>query len=115
MPDHFHLIFIGLDDRADQIAGVRYLRGKLNQLLQPFCLQDQAYDNVLREDDRAHSAFPDVVGYVLNNPVRKGLADKWDNWPYSGTVFPGYSELDPRKHYFWENFWAAYQNQALAP
>ena len=36
----------------------------------------------------------------------------WEDWAYSGTVFPGYPEMDPRKKYFWENFWKAFERQS---
>lgn len=103
MPDHLHLLWIGLDARADQLAGIAQLRRYLNQSLQPEQLQDQAYDHVLREADRQADAFPDVVGYILRNPVRAELVEDWTEWPYSGACFPGYPTMDPRKSYFWDN------------
>jgi len=76
--------------------------------LRPLKLQHQPFDSVLREEDRKGDAFADLVGYILRNPVRKGWVDDWQDWPYSGAAFPGYPKLDPRKPYFWTDFWAAY-------
>ena len=112
MPDHAHFLWIGLNDRANQLNAAKQFRREWNQLLSPRQLQRQAYDNVLTEKDRLGSAFAVLVFYILNNPVRKGLSRSWEDWPYSGTLVPGYPKLDPRKDSFRENFWQAYLEQA---
>ena len=112
MPDHAHFVFIGLNQHADQLPFIRKLSREWNILLKPIQLSKQAYDNVLREDDRANDGFPNLIGYILRNPVRKNLVSTWQAWPYSGTILPGYPQLDPRKDYFWENFWKGYNQQA---
>jgi len=112
MPDHWHLLWIGLDPRADQLEATAWMRRKVNSALGPFELQDRAFDHVLREKDREKGAFATVAHYILANPVRANLAGDWRDWPYSGTVFPGYPEIDPGKEYFWENFWKAFERQS---
>ena len=67
---------------------------------------------MLRESERERGAFPDVVNYVLQNPLRKGLAEGSTDWPYCGACFPGYPKLHPRQAYFWENFWKAVNEQS---
>ena len=111
MPDHAHFLWIGLDARADQLRAAAWFRRQWNPLLAPHRLQRQAYDHVLREEDRARNAFADLSAYIRNNPVRKQLVEGWTDWPYTGAVFPGYPKLDPRSAYFWENFWQAYHEQ----
>ena len=44
--------------------------------------QKSSYDRVF---DMEHP-FEQVVQYVLDNPVRKGLASHWSEWPYSRIV-----------------------------
>ena len=105
---HGHFLFIGYDARANQRAAVRWMRREWNRLLSPLELQHQPFDSVLREKDRAHDAFADLAGYILRNPKRAGLVDRWQDWPYSGALFVGYPKLDPRKPDFWTNFWEAY-------
>ena len=112
MPDHAHFVFIGLNPHADQRPLIRAFSREWNQLLQPVRLARQAYDHVLREQDRANGGFPDLIHYVLQNPVRKDLATDWQKWPYSGALLPGYPNLDLRSEYFWENFWKGYHQQA---
>ena len=114
MPDHGHFLFLGLDCESDQRAAVRWLRREWNRILKPLTLQHQPYDDVLRETDRARDAFANVAGYILRNPERAGLVDDWQNWPYNGALFPGYPKLDPRKPYFWTDFWKAHHKHLRA-
>jgi hypothetical protein len=108
MPDHGHFLFIGYDARSDQRAAVRWFRQRWGRLLTEDALQHQPYDHVLREEDRERDAFVKVASYILHNPVRAGLVSHWQDWTYLGALFVGYPNLDPRKPYFWENFWKAY-------
>ncbi|MGV3721019.1 MAG: REP-associated tyrosine transposase [Actinomycetota bacterium] len=93
MPDHLHLViqlvappeatethldlhevlgrFSSFTTRA---AWRRGIRGKLWQ-------HDQ-YDRLLR----SNREFTTTCQYVLDNPVRKGLAGDWTEWPYSGVL-----------------------------
>lgn len=112
MPDHGHFLVIGLNENSDQLKAVAWFRKNWNALLAPVKLQKQAYEQVLRESDRARDAFAGVAGYILRNPVRKGLVEDWQDWAYSGASFPGYPKLDPRKNYFWDNFWKAVLEQS---
>ncbi|MBM3189477.1 MAG: hypothetical protein FJZ90_12225 [Chloroflexi bacterium] len=41
--------------------------------------QAESYDHVVRDA----AELERVVSYVLNNPVKAGLVDSWDNWPWS--------------------------------
>jgi len=111
MPDHAHLLFVGLNQGADQLAAQKWMCRAWNALLKPYSVQEQAYDNVLRESDRSRDAFAAVAGYILRNPFRKELVDDWQEWHFSGAIFPGYPKLDPRKVHFWENYWKAYIKQ----
>ena len=112
MPDHFHLLWLGIDPRADQLAALEGLRRKFNRISKTVALQDQAFDHVLREQDRHRDAFRTVAHYILANPMRSGLVETWEEWPFSGAVFPGYPDLNPRKRHFWENFWKAFEKQS---
>ena len=49
-----------------------------------------------------------VAAYILANPVRAGLVDSWQAWPYVGSMVPGYPDLDPRTEDFWEKIWRIY-------
>jgi len=46
--------------------------------------QRSSYDRAMRADGSIDAA----VHYVLNNPVRRGLVQRWEEYPYSGIVDP---------------------------
>ncbi len=85
MPDHLHLLVAGGEEHADfqrfmatwkQRAGYRH-KQRTRQAL----WQESYYDHVLRDDEEVMRA----VRYVLENPVRKGLARRFDEYPFSGS------------------------------
>ncbi len=47
--------------------------------------QEESYDHPVRDEGELDR----VVAYVLGNPVRAGLAEKWDEWPWSYCCEPG--------------------------
>ncbi|TVR48643.1 MAG: hypothetical protein EA425_13940 [Puniceicoccaceae bacterium] len=115
MPDHAHFVWCGITPVADQRRAMAWFRRQWNALLWPgFLLQRQAFDHVLRERERAPSAFATLCDYVLSNPVRAGLVEVWKEWPFLGAVFPGVYPLDPRDALFWDRFWREY-NRRVAP
>lgn len=112
MPDHIHLLWIGILDDADQLHAARYFRKQLNPILETFgCrFQLQPYDHVLREEERERTAFEDVIEYIARNPERKQLVprDQFREYPYSGCLIPGYPELKPWQPDYWDRFWRTY-------
>jgi REP element-mobilizing transposase RayT len=118
MPDHLHLLWMGLRADTDQRNAMRFLRKHLAVELDrrprdgaEFKLQKQSHDFVLREDDRRRGAFQRTCFYVLNNPSRKNLAGHPRDWPFLGAVVPGYPFLHPLDDDFWEQFWKLYQRE----
>ena len=49
MPDHIHLLWMGIADSSDQLAAVRYFRKHLNRVLSiaDASLQREPFDHVL--------------------------------------------------------------------
>ena len=41
--------------------------------------EQESYDHVVRDE----AEFGRVVNYTLNNPVKAGLVQEWDKWPWS--------------------------------
>ena len=41
--------------------------------------QDESYDHVIRDNEE----YTRIVNYVLENPVKAGLASKWDEWQWT--------------------------------
>jgi hypothetical protein len=118
MPDHAHLVWLGLRVVSDQRNGMKFLRKHLAIELArrsvsglEFELQKQSHDSVLREKDRLRGAFQKTCFYVLDNPRRKGLVERPQDWIYLGAVVPGYPFLRPFTEDFWEQFWKLYQQR----
>ena len=108
MPDHMHLLWLGLLDTADQRSAMKFLRRQLKPVLEKLHvqLQDQAYDHVLREDERQLIALQNVVEYIARNPERKQLVpiDGYREYAYLGCLIPGYPDLKPFQPDFWSLF-----------
>ncbi|HTI68386.1 MAG TPA: hypothetical protein VMF06_00340 [Candidatus Limnocylindria bacterium] len=109
MPDHLHLLWMGMRTTSDQINAVKFLRTELEPLLgNGREWQHQPHDHVLREEERYRNAFAQICGYILANPMRAGLINDDDRWPFSGAVIPGYPRLYPLDTDFWPLFWKLY-------
>jgi REP element-mobilizing transposase RayT len=108
MPDHVHLLWLGYAPESDQLAAAAFFRKHVNRLLAPRSFQLQGYDHVLRAEERERGVFQKAAGYILENPIRKGIAEKVEAYAYSGCVIPGYPELTIHQADFWERFWRAY-------
>jgi len=109
MPDHIHLLWLGLRRDTDQRNGMSFLRTHLEPRLSPHKFQSQAHDHVLRDEERKQGAFAKICFYILANPVRGGLIQETEIWPYAGAVIPGYPTLHPLRDDFWPVFWKLYR------
>jgi REP element-mobilizing transposase RayT len=114
MPDHLHLVWMGLRLDTDQLNGMSFLRTHLEPKLAPQRFQHQAHDHVLKPEERHRSAFTTACHYDLENPVRAGLVKHPSEWPFSGAIVPGYPTLHPLQEDFWRKFWKLYA-QARQP
>jgi REP element-mobilizing transposase RayT len=108
MPDHIHLVWMGLRLDSDQLNAMAFLRTYLEPKLAPAKFQPQAQDEVLRDEERKRNAFAKVCFYIAANPVRAKLVRESEPWPYSGCVIPGYPKLAIASQDFWPTFWKIY-------
>lgn len=89
MPEHVHLIFTPLINEArrdvfslgeimDAIKGAS--AHKVNQLLKRSgkVWQTESFDHVLRSSE----SIDQKIQYVLENPVRRGLVTRYDDYPW---------------------------------
>lgn len=89
MPNHAHLIFTPQprpDGRYYALAWImQRLKGgtayQANQLLgrRGAFWQHESYDHTVRDGRELER----IVAYVLQNPVKAGLAAAWDEWPWT--------------------------------
>ena len=114
MPDHLHLIWMGLRVDSDHQNGMTFLRTHLNRALAPARLQPQAHDHVLGEAERQRNSFAATCAYILHNPVRAGFVTHPRDWPYSGAVLPGVPRLHPCADNYWPLFWQLYERALQA-
>lgn len=114
MPDHAHFVWMGVGADSNLARAAEFFRRETNSLLDPVGWQKEAFDHVLREDERKRGAFAAVCLYVLENPVRKGLVERWTDYPNLGATIPGYADVDPRRQDFWAVFWKIYNSKVNA-
>jgi putative transposase len=90
MPDHLHLLMSLSDTYQKSLqnwvgAFKRYNARVANLLYGVSPLwQKNFYEHIVRSDE---SLFK-IAEYILNNPVRKKLVSKWQDYPYCGVVDP---------------------------
>ena len=112
MPDHWHVVWMGLAPKSDQRLAAAFFREHITPQLGEAKLQDRPHDRVLREEQRKRGAFMNACDYVRENPVRGGLTSNWRDWPYVGAAVSGYPDLNPQRADFWEIFWKIYNRSA---
>ena len=85
MPDHMHMLVIGLDPSSNCRNFVMDLKRRSTEDFQlqnsnPLW-QKKFYDHILRRKD----ATGRVAAYIWMNPVRKGLCALPEDYPFSGS------------------------------
>ena len=111
MPNHVHIVFKLLDDcveetlvskdnrmgkRTEDRSTAAYYNYELAKILREIkgstardsnkvlkqtgaFWQHESYDHVVRDDKELEN----IIRYVLNNPLKAGLIDKWEKWKWS--------------------------------
>ena len=89
MPDHVHMIFVPLvNEQAREVYSLAEITDaikgasahKINRSLnrKGRVWQPESFDHVLRSSE----SLDQKVRYILDNPVRKGRADRWQDYPW---------------------------------
>lgn len=85
MPDHLHLLIEGKSEssnclrfiaRAKQFSGYQFKRQFGERLWQRY-----SYEHTLREDESTLM----VARYILDNPIRAGLVERSEHYPFLGS------------------------------
>jgi len=114
MPDHLHLLWIGIHNGSNQRNAAKVFRKQLNPVLEKLGshFQTQPHDHVLKENERERTAFEDVAAYIARNPERAEIVglNSFRTYKYTGCLVPGYPELDLWQSDYWERFWRIYSH-----
>jgi len=89
MPDHLHFLISPREDGASALTFTDRFKGRTTnqswtvgwhgKLWQP-----RYYDHVVRTEESLLA----IAEYILNNPVRKHLVGRAEDWPWSGHANP---------------------------
>jgi len=86
MPDHQHLIITGTHNESDiwkTIVSYKQKTGYWFSCNKPgMRWQKDFYDHIIRTNEDVATQ----IRYILDNPVRKGLATSWEEYPFKGAV-----------------------------
>jgi REP element-mobilizing transposase RayT len=98
MPNHVHLLFTPLRDPegnhyplATIMSGIKGSSAhRINKHLarRGTVWQDESFDHILRHEE----SFDDKVLYILNNPVRAGIVNHWQEYRWSWVELLGTAE-----------------------
>ena len=113
MPDHIHLLWMGLRIDSDQRKAMKFLREYLAPRLSPARFQHQPHDHVLREPQRKRRVFEKVCFYILDNARSADLISDARKWPFCGAILPGYPRMHPTDEDFWRLFWNLYTTMKM--
>ena len=88
MPDHLHLFVATDDEKIALTAWMKSLKNTISKALRstgvtPPHWQKTFFDHLLQSDE----SYAEKWNYVRENPVRAGLVNKADDWPFMGEIF----------------------------
>ena len=86
MPDHLHVLVTGLVEQADAwlaMVAFKQQSGQWFWATGTDCRWQKTFVPRSLLPDRSLDA---VAGYIMNNPVRAGLAMHWEEYPFSGRI-----------------------------
>ena len=85
MPDHLHLLTNGTHAASNCLSFVKAFKQRsgfhFKQRTRERLWQDRPYDHILGPKD----PWEAVAYYIWMNPVRKGLCERPQDWPFSGS------------------------------
>ena len=86
MPDHAHLLFIGGSESSDVLAAMEYFKWRTGSQFTAKKMavrwQKDFYDDILTGPE----SWAAIARYIALNPIRAGLCEEPEEWPYTGSV-----------------------------
>lgn len=89
MPDHLHFLVSPCEDGVSVLTFTDQYKGKATNGSWQFgwrgkLWQPRYYDHIVRNDE----SLLEIAQYILDDPVRKGLVERAEDWPWSGHMNP---------------------------
>lgn len=89
MPDHLHILLSPLESGIPVTQYMSGLISKITHLSWKYgysgkLMRRSFYDHVVRKEEDLRQ----IAEYILNNPVRKGLVEKREDYPFCGLIDP---------------------------
>jgi len=89
LPDHLHIGTSPTTDYCDVLSFVDRFKGKSARIGWSFgnqgrLWQPRSYDHAIRKAEDVN----EIGEYILANPVRLGLVNRWEDYPLCGLVDP---------------------------
>ena len=86
MPDHLHLLLRGTSVPADAWAAMASFKQRsgfwIAATRPALRWQKDYWDHVVRRNEDVRA----LIRYIADNPVRRGLAATWDEYPFTGAI-----------------------------
>jgi REP element-mobilizing transposase RayT len=94
MPDHAHILLSGNTEDSDIKKCLDRFKKKTGFWLsvnQPnYQWQKDYYDHILRKEEDLNT----VMKYILNNPVRAGIVENWNEYKFKGSIVYNLNEWE---------------------
>jgi len=89
MPDHLHFLLSPREDGISVLTFANRYKGKATNRSwkvgwQGKLWQPRYYDHIVRHEESLRM----IAEYILDNPVRQDLAERAEEWPWSGHMNP---------------------------
>jgi putative transposase len=82
MPDHIHLLMLGLNEDSDTYAAMATFGHEIGMRVGDVKFQKDFYDRIVRWFE----GWEKEAWYIACNPVRAGLTEDPLKWPFTGSI-----------------------------
>jgi putative transposase len=93
MPEHLHLVLIGRTESSNVLRGIETFKQTtgywLGRQYSELKWRRSFYDRIIRHP----SELAQKIRYTIENPVRRGLVNNWQDYPYTGAIGLDLNEL----------------------
>ena len=87
MPDHLHLLCGVNNQEVSVLDFINQFKGKSTRIGWKYGIkgplwQRRSYDHILRKEEN----LGEIAEYIVNNPVRRGIVENWEQYAFSGYI-----------------------------